>query len=325
MSRLTQTTCTQMPQVGFGLWKIPVEEAADTVYAAIEAGYRHLDSASDYGNEAAVGLGIEKAIKAGLCRREELWITSKLWNTCHAPEHVGPALQRSLTDLRLDYLDLYSVHFPIALAYVPPETRYPPGWFFDPAASAPKMQFAQVPLHQTWAAMETQQSAGLTRHIGVCNYNSGLLQDLLAYALIKPHSLQIEVHPYNAQQRLLRFCQQHDIAVTAFSPLGALSYLELNMAQHSDSVLAQPVIRQIAENLQRTPAQIVLRWGIQRGTAVIPKTSKPERLRENLALFDFELSPQDMQAIEALDRKQRFNDPGVFCESAFNTLCPIYD
>lgn len=325
MSRLTETSIKQMPPVGFGLWKIPPAEAAETVYAAIAAGYRHLDSASDYGNEAAVGLGIEKALKAGLCTREELWVTSKLWNTCHAPEHVGPALQRSLADLRLDYLDLYAVHFPIALAYVPPETRYPPGWFFDPDADEPVMQFARVPLHQTWAAMEAQLHTGLTRHIGVCNYNSGLLQDLLAYAMIKPHSLQIEVHPYNAQELLLRFCRQHDIAVTAFSPLGALSYLELNMAQSSDSVLTQPVVRQIAEKLQRTPAQIVLRWGIQRGTAVIPKTSKPERLRENLELFDFALSSEDMQAISALDRGQRFNDPGVFCESAFHTLCPIYD
>ena len=123
----------------------------------------------------------------------------------------------------------------------------------------------------------------------------------------------------------MRFCREEQIGVTGFSPLGAGSYVPLGMAKAEDSVLEHPTVRQIAANHGRTPAQIVLRWGVQRGTAVIPKTSRPERLRENLAIFDFELKPDEMQSITVLDRHQRFNDPGVFCEAAFHTFYPIYE
>ncbi|NND83354.1 MAG: aldo/keto reductase [Gammaproteobacteria bacterium] len=316
---------TQIPPVGFGLWKIAPQDAAEAVYQAIKTGYRHLDSACDYGNEAEVGEGIRRALDDGLCGREELWVTSKLWNTYHASEHVQPALERSLNDLQLDYLDLYLVHFPIALQYVPFETRYPPEWLFDPDAAQPKMHPAPVPLAETWAAMENLQDAGLTRRIGVCNYNSGLLHDLLSYARIKPAMLQIESHPFLTQEALLRLCRENDIAVTAFSPLGALSYVELGMAEQADSVLQQPAVLAAAERCDKSPAQVVLRWGVQRGTAVIPKTSKPERMVENLDLDDFELNDAEMAAISALNCNRRFNDPGVFCEAAFNTFYPIYD
>jgi len=187
---------SSIPAVGFGLWKIPNEETSDTVYQAIKTGYRHLDSASDYGNEVEVGEGIQRAIEDGLCKREDLWVTSKLWNTYHAPEHVGPALTKSLDDLKLDYLDLYLIHFPIAQKFVDFDDAYPAGWFYDETAANPKMELAKVPLIDTWKAMEAQQQNGLTKRIGVCNYNSGLLNDLLSYATIKPAMLQIESHPY---------------------------------------------------------------------------------------------------------------------------------
>jgi D-xylose reductase len=133
------------------------------------------------------------------------------------------------------------------------------------------------------------------------------------------------LHPYLAQTKLLRFCRELDIAVTAFSPLGAASYFSLGMADPEESVLEQPVVRDTAARHNKSPAQIVLRWGVQRGTAVIPKTTRPERLYENLAIFDFSLSPDEMAAITRLDRNRRFNDPGVFCEKAFNTFFPIYE
>jgi D-xylose reductase len=295
------------------------------VYTAIKSGYRHLDSAADYGNEKQAGEGIRRALAEGLCTRQDLWITSKLWNTFHRPEHVREACEKTLSDLGVDYLDLYLVHFPIALKYVPIAERYPPEWIFDPKAECPTMEIDPVPLSDTWHAMEALVPAGLVRHIGVCHYNSALLHDLMSYATIKPAMLQIESHPYLTQERLIRLAQSYDLAVTAFSPLGAGSYVELSMASDQDSVLNQPVVREIAKRVQRSPAQVVLRWGVQRGTSVIPKTSRVERLAENLAVFDFVLSSDEMAAISALNQNRRFNDPGAFCELAFGTFYPIYD
>ena len=320
-----ETPDQPLPAVGLGLWKIENAAVGDLIKEAVRCGYRHLDSACDYGNEAEAGVGIEQALAAGYCRREDLWVTSKLWNTFHEPKHVRPALERTLRDLRLDYLDCYLVHFPIALAYVSPETRYPPGWFFDPDADMPGMQPARVPLADTWGAMEDLVDAGLVRRIGVCNYGVSLLRDLQATARIQPAVLQVELHPRLAQEKLLRYCRETGIAVTAFSPLGAPSYVPLGMATAADSLLEHPTVTEIAAAVDRTPAQVLLRWGVQRGTAVIPKTSRRERLAENLAVFDFELSPNQMTAITGLDRHQRFNDPGVFCEQAFNTFFPIYE
>lgn len=314
-----------MPAVGLGLWKIDRADTARAVAEAINIGYRHIDSATDYANETEAGQGIAAAIADGVCTRDELWITSKLWNTYHRREHVRPACERTLADLGIDYLDLYLMHFPIALKFVPFETRYPPEWFFDPDAAEPKMDVDFVPLAETWQAMEELVEAGLVKHIGVCNFNSGLLLDLMAYSTVKPAMLQIESHPFLTQEPLIRFAGDLGLAVTAFSPLGALSYVSIDMATEADTVLTAAPVIAAAERTGRTPAQVVLRWGVQRGTAIIPKTTRPERLRENLALFDFELDTQEMAAISALNQDRRFNDPGVFCEQAFNTFCPIYD
>ena len=313
------------PAVGLGLWKIDRSDTADMVADAIELGYRHIDSACDYGNEIEAGEGIARAISAGHCAREDLWVTSKLWSTFHAPEHVAEGCRKTLADLGLDYLDLYLVHFPIALRYVPIETRYPPEWVFDPDAENPRMEPAAVPLHETWGAMERLVDEGLVRRIGVCNYNSGLLHDLMRYARIRPAMLQIESHPYLTQESLLRLADDYDIPVTAFSPLGALSYVELGMADGAETVLETAPVRMAADRTGKTPAQVVLRWGVQRGTAVIPKTSRRERLKENLAVDDFALTEEEMRAISGLNRNRRFNDPGVFCEAAFNRFYPIYD
>ena len=315
----------EMPAVGLGLWKIEPARVAEMVDEALKCGYRHLDSACDYGNEAEVGAGLKRALQAGVREREDLWVTSKLWNTYHAAEHVRPALERSLRDLQVDYLDLYLIHFPIALRYVPLEKRYPPGWFYEPEAAEPRAETARVPIWETWQAMENLVRGGPVRNLGVCNFNVALLRDLLSYAEIAPAVLQVELHPLLAQEKLLRFCREQGMVVTAFSPLGAASYVELGMAGEGDSVLEQSIVREIAARHRKTPAQVVLRWGVQRGTAVIPKTSRVERLRENLAIFDFELSADEMKAIRGLDRHRRFNDPGEFCEKAFNTFLPIYE
>lgn len=324
-SRIVLNSGCEFSSVGLGLWKIENQTAAETVFHAIHAGYRHLDAACDYGNEREVGSGIQRALGEGLCRREDLWVTSKLWNTFHRRGNVRAALEKSLHDLQLDYLDLYLIHFPIALRHVEIEERYPPGWIFDPEASEPRMEPDSVPLSETWGAMEELHRAGLVRNIGISNFGCSLIRDLLSYASVRPSVLQVESHPYLVQDKLLRYCQQEGIAFTAFSPLGAGSYIPLGMATASESVLEQPIVKQLSAEYARTPAQIVLRWGVQRGTAVIPKTVRLERLRENIDLFDFELSEQAMTSISELDRNHRFNDPGVFCESAFGCFYPIYE
>ena len=325
MNQVINVTGKSMPTVGLGLWKIDPGAVADAVYQAIKVGYRHLDSAADYGNEKEVGEGIALAITDGLCSRDELWVTSKLWNTYHRREHVEAACRKSLEDLGLDYFDLYLVHFPIALSYVDFNDRYPPEWIFDPEAENPGMRLDAVPLSETWVAMEKLVEVGLCRQIGICNYSTSLVHDLMSYARIKPAMLQVESHPYHTQEALLRTAQQYGIAVTAFSPLGALSYVSLDMATVNDSVLTEPVVMAAAQRIGATAAQVVLRWGIQRGTAVIPKTSNPQRLVENLHLSELSLNEDEMAAISALNQNRRFNDPGHFCEAAFNTFHSIYD
>jgi diketogulonate reductase-like aldo/keto reductase len=325
MRNLTLRTGDAMPALGLGTWKIPAEVCAETVHAAIAAGYRHLDCACDYGNEVEVGQGVARAIDDGLVTREDLWITSKLWNTYHRPEHVEPAIRRTLGDLGVEYLDLYLIHFPISLRYVPFEERYPPEWLFDPDAEPARMEFDPVPIASTWAAMEALVPAGLTRNLGVCNMTTGFVSDLLASATIPPAVLQVEMHPYLTQQRLVRFAAQNDIAVTAFSPLGAGSYVGIGMATPSQSALEHPVVRAISGRIGATPAQVLLAWAMQRGTNPIVKSSAAARLVENLGAADVSLADHDMAAIDALNQNLRFNDPGQFCEAAFNTFCPIFD
>ena len=187
------------------------------------------------------------------------------------------------------------------------------------------MKINPIPLAETWQGMEELVESGLARNIGICNYNSGLLHDLMAYSNIKPAILQIESHPYLTQNNLITQAKDYNISVTAFSPLGSLSYVELGMASENDSILNRREVLEIAEEIGRTPAQTVLRWGVQRGNAIIPKTVKPKRLKENIDLFNFSLSGRQMELITSLNCNQRFNDPAVFCKSEFGKFCSIYD
>lgn len=314
-----------LPSIGLGLWKIEKEATADAVESALQIGYRHIDAACDYGNELEAGHGIQNSLGSGVVSRDDLWVTSKLWNTYHRPEHVRMACERTLKDLQLDYLDLYHVHFPISLAYVPFETRYPPEWFHDPNADQPRMVESPVPILETWQAMTELVDAGLVRNIGVCNFGVSLLRDLLASSSVRPQVLQVELHPYLTQEKLIRFCRENEIHVTGFSPLGAQSYYSLGMAEQGEGVIDQAAVGEIAALHGKTPAQVVLRWGVQRGTSIVPKTSRTDRMKENLDVFDFELSSDEMETVSAMNQNRRFNDPGDFAESAFNTFFPIYE
>ena len=246
-----------------------------------------------YGNEKAVGSAIAKSGVA----RDKLFVSSKVYPTGGYDSTLA-AFDDSLSRLGLDYLDLYIIHWPAG----GPEKR-----------------------KESWRAMEELVEAGLVKEIGVCNFGCSLLRDLMNQADIMPAMLQIEMHPYLTQEKLTRFCKESGIGITAFSPLGAQSYFQLNMAEAGESLLENDVIKEIASEHQRSPAQVLLRWGIQRGTSVVPKTSNVARLRENIAVHDFELTSQEMASIAGLNRNRRFNDPGDFCESAFNTFFPIYE
>lgn len=288
----------KIPLFGLGTWKISKEQSQSVVYEAIKShGVRHIDCACDYGNEVEVGRGIAQAIAEGIVTREELWITSKLWNTYHRYEHVLPACQKSLSDLQLTYFDLYLVHFPISLKFVPFETRYPPEWIFDPSSASPGLELDfQAPMHMTWKGMEELvEIHQLTRFIGVCNFNVQHLMDVMSYAKIPIYMNQVEIHPYLTQDALVDFCHRHDIHVTAFSPFGSASYIELHMDYGlKRGLLDDPVVQEVATRHERSTAQVLLRWNIQRQVAVIPKTSNIAHLAQNVNVFDFELSADEV-------------------------------
>jgi diketogulonate reductase-like aldo/keto reductase len=324
MSLELSGTGARFPLVGLGTWKAASGVVRDIVYEALKVGYRHLDCACDYGNEGEVGEGITKAIKEGIVKRSDIFVTSKLWNTYHAKEHVELACRKSLKDLGLDYLDLYLVHFPISLKFVPFEERYPPEWVHDPKAKEPKMEFANVSNRETWEAMEQLVEKGLVRNIGLSNYNAQSIMDICKFAKIKPAVLQIEIHPYLTQSVLVEYCQKLGIQVTGFSSLGSSSYVPLGMDKgHKTGVLEEPVIKEIAARHNKSAAQVVLRWNLQRNIVVIPKTSQASRLKQNLEIFDFTLSQQEMEQISALNKNIRYNDPGEFCKGMGGAY-PIY-
>lgn len=305
----------EMPQVGFGLWKVDNAAAADTVYNAIKVGYRLFDGACDYGNEKECGEGVARAIKEGLVTREELFVTSKLWPTFEDADKVEGAARRSLADWGLDYFDLYLIHFPGALKYVDPAVRYPPGWHYDGAGGG--LVRSRTPMHETWAAMEALVPQGVARSIGVSNFQAQLLYDMLRYAKIPPSALQIEHHPYLVQQELLNLARAEGIAVTAYSSFGPASFLEFGF-EHAEALvplMQDPLVADIAAKHAKKPSQVLLRWATQRGLAVIPKTSRVEVMAENLDVTGFDLAQADLDAITAKDAGIRFNQPSNYFET----------
>lgn len=298
----------EMPQVGFGCWKVDNATCADQIYNAIKVGYRLFDGAEDYGNEKEVGEGIHRAISQGLASREELFVVSKLWNNFHHPDNVEKAVDKTLSDLNLEYLDLFYIHFPIAFKFVPFEEKYPPGFY---CGDGDKFHYEDVPILDTWRALEKLVQKGKIKSIGISNTNGSLLLDLLRGASIKPAVLQIEHHPYLQQKEYVKWVQDQGIAVTAYSSFGPQSFVELNHPKVGEctALFKHNDIVSIAEKHGKSPAQVLLRWSTQRGLAVIPKSNKTERLVQNLTVNDFTLSQAEMDTIAKLDVGLRFNDP----------------
>ncbi|OGG56502.1 hypothetical protein A3D71_02430 [Candidatus Kaiserbacteria bacterium RIFCSPHIGHO2_02_FULL_55_20] len=287
-------TGASMPVVGLGTWKSAPSEAREAVeYALSKSGYRHIDCAPIYGNEKEIGEAFGRVFGGGSLRREDVFVTSKLWDTEHARKDVRAACETTLHDLQLDYLDLYLVHWGIA------EPKG--GHTYDADGH---LVVEKVSIRETWEAMEELVGAGLVKAIGVANFTAPLLLDLFSYAQVQPAVNQIELHPYLQQTRLVDFCQRLGMAVTAYSPLARPGYEEM-----SERLVDEKVIRTIASAHGKTPAQVLLRWGIQRNTVVIPKSTHPKRIQENISVFDFELSESDMREIAGLERGLRIVDP----------------
>ncbi|KAK7047855.1 D-xylose reductase [Paramarasmius palmivorus] len=297
----------EMPQVGFGLWKVPNDTAPDTVYNAIKAGYRLFDGAFDYGNEKECGLGIKRAIDEGIVKRSDLFITSKLWNTFHEADKVEAITRQQLQWWGLEYFDLFLIHFPVALEYVDPAVSYPSGWHNLEG----KVVQSKATIQETYQALEKLVDLGLTRSIGVSNFQGALLMDVLRYARIRPAALQVEHHPYLTQKELIEFAKSENIAVTAYSTFGPLSFVELDWDKAKDTpkLFEHSTITSIATAHERKPAEVILRWCTQRGLAVIPKSNTLTNMSSNLSNVEFDLTQEELDAISSLNKNIRFNNP----------------
>lgn len=287
-----------MPALGLGTWKSDPGEVYKAVKEAIRIGYRHIDCAPIYGNEAEVGQALDESLKEGAVARERLWVTSKLWNDAHAPENVRSAVEKTLQDLRLSHLDLLLIHWPVALRH---------GVVF-PKSGEDFVSLDDLPILQTWAAMETLVDEGICRHIGVSNFSVAKLDGLTGSARMKPEMNQIELHPYLQQPSMMDYCRTKGILLTAYSPLGSVDRPSALKAEDEPVLLEDAVIGRIAERRGATPAQVLIAWALHRNTAVIPKSVHPERMRENLAAADLSLTSEDLQEIADLDRHRRYVD-----------------
>jgi 2,5-diketo-D-gluconate reductase A len=267
---ITLNNGVEIPQLGFGVFQIEPEKTKDATLAALEVGYRHIDTAEMYGNEKEVG----EAVRASGIDRSEIFVTSKLNNGFHAYDAALDAFEGSLKALDIDYLDLFLVHWPM-----PDVEDYV----------------------ETWKAMEKMYESGRVRAIGVSNFQPHHLRRLHGETSVTPAVNQVEVHPYLANDEVRGFCAEHGIAVEAWSPIA------------QGGVLKDPAIVRIAEHLDRSPAQVTLRWHIQRGDIIFPKSVTRSRVEENFDLFGFELSGEDMAAIDGLDKGERTGpDPDTF-------------
>ncbi|KAJ9570543.1 Aldo/keto reductase family signature 1 [Nakaseomyces glabratus] len=320
-SVVTLNNGLKMPLVGLGCWKIPNDVCAQQVYDAIKIGYRLFDGAEDYGNEKEVGQGIRKAIDEGVVKREDVFVVSKLWNSFHHPDHVKMALKRTLSDMGLDYLDLFYIHFPIAFKYVPFEEKYPPGFYTGKEDEKNgHITEAHVPIIDTYRALEQCVEEGLIKSIGISNFSGSLVQDLLRQCKIKPVALQVEHHPYFTQEHLVEYCKDNGIQVVAYSSFGPQSYIELNhpLAKNTPNLFHHDTIKQIANNHNVATSQVLLRWATQRGIAIIPKSSKKERLQDNLMIDEkLTLTHKELEAISKLNKNLRLNDPWDWLDGKF--------
>ncbi|XP_053384554.1 aldo-keto reductase family 1 member B1-like [Mercenaria mercenaria] len=286
----------KMPALGLGTYapKEDDDDVFNAVHTAVKVGYRHLDCAAIYRNEIAVGSAIKKLIIEGTVQREDLFITSKLWNTCHRPDLVRASLKKSLDDLGLKYLDMYLIHWPMA---------YKEGGEFHPRDENGKVLFSDVDYVDTWKALEDCVDEGLVRNIGVSNFSSKQLQRILDKARIKPQINQVECHLHLSNSKLQKYCQENGVVLQAYAPLGSSG----NKTEPPPKCLEEPVLLEIAKAKNKTPAQVTLRYLLQRGLSLVPKSVTPQRIQENFQIFDFELSSDEEKQLQNLNKDFRMH------------------
>ncbi len=285
----------KMPAIGLGTWKMDDGVATGAVKTALDVGYKHIDCAAIYLNEPEVGEAFSSWFGQG-GKRDDLWITSKLWNDCHQPEHVEAALKKTLTDLQIDELDLYLIHWPIAQVH----------GVLRPQSAEDFIPLSDIPISDTWQAMEDCFKKGLCKSIGTSNFSQSKLQALLDNESVRPVVNQVETHPFFPQDELLEFCRNNNIAFTGYSPLGSGDRPDKMRADADPNLFDDEVIKSLAAERNITPGQVMLAWAVNRGTAAIPKSSNESRLKENLAAAEIEFSPEEMTRIAETNKNHRF-------------------
>lgn len=311
MKTLSFSNSDKIPVMGLGTWLSKKNEVYNAVLDAINTGYRHIDCAYIYGNEAEVGEALKEAFSSRLVRREDMFITSKLWNSDHASKDVEPAIKTTLKNLQLEYLDLYLMHWPIANR---------PGRE-TASSTADLVSLNEIPLSETWEAMQALKTKSLTRHIGVSNFSIVKIKELIEKTGINPEMNQVELHPYFQQNELVDYCKQNNILVTAYSPLGSSRTVGTEKGLDKENIILD-----IAKKHNCSPAQILLAWGIERGTIVIPKSVHAQRIKDNFESLNVQLDKDDMSVIAALDKNSRLSKGtfAVFPDGPY-TLKNIWD
>jgi diketogulonate reductase-like aldo/keto reductase len=307
----------QIPSLAFGTYRTSGDSLTRAIKEAIKCGYRHFDCAWFYGNEKTVGEALKEAIQEsnGSLKREDLFIVSKLWCTFHSKDMVRKGLAESLYNFQMDYLDLYLIHWPMAFKEGSGEAL--------PQNSKAELLYSDVSYVETYKAMEELMREGKVKNIGVSNFNIKQLQDIFDNCEIKPFTNQIEVQPYFHNSKLVDFCQNNKVLVSAYAPLGGG---EKSKIPGVSDLLENQILNTIGKKYKKTTAQVCLRWGIQKGFAVLAKSVTPSRIVENYQIFDFELTEEDMNEIKKLDYNMRLVDfANWFKELKDNKFYPFDD
>ncbi len=314
MKILTYTNGDPMHAVGLGTWKAMGDTVKYAVKEAVMAGMRHIDTAAVYQNETEIGEALSELFSDGVISRDEIFITSKLWNNAHQADEVLPALQESLEKLQLEYLDLYLIHWPVAFRKD----------VFFPAGASDYIALEDCPISETWRQMEVNKGKGLARHIGVSNFSVRKLEELKMTAIQRPEVNQVELHPLLQQNDLLEYCNSEGIILTAYSPLGSGDRDHSMKNENEPNLMDIPEILDIARKHNISAAQVLICWHLHRDCSVIPKSTSAAHIAANFAAGDIQLDAEDLNIIAGLDKHYRFIN-GKFFEAPEKGYSNIFD